>query len=96
MRNPYSKYYDEMDEICIVKDPLELQLVMNFLVTFDINCEAFHFYRGITDHRAIVVPKGNLNKVDLKEARDATSGILWTLRLPLTEEYKRALKKKSL
>ena len=98
MRNPYNKYYDEYDEICIVENPLELQTVMNFMMTFDINSRAFPFDRGVSKHRALMVPKGDLTKIELKEARDSCSGVLWALRLPahqLTAEYKELLKKQS-
>jgi hypothetical protein len=81
MRNPYSKHYDETDELCIVKTKFELQKIMNFMMVFNINAESFEY--GVSkDIYRILVPKGNLSKVELKEARDAISGILWTLRLP--------------
>lgn len=96
MRNPYNKYYYDFDEICVVKNQLELQLVMNFMIGFDIDCDAIDFARGIPGQRFIVVPKGNLTKADLKEARDSTSGIIWALNVGLTEETKAALKEKKL
>lgn len=82
MRNPYNKYYYEFDELCIVRNGYELQKVMNFLIVWDINANAFHFDTGSEMQRSIMVPKGDLTKNELKEARDATSGILWALRMP--------------
>jgi hypothetical protein len=81
MRNPYSQNFDETDELCIVRTKMELQKVMNFMMTFNIDACPFEYgiAKGVYK---ILVQKGTLTRAELKEARDAISGVLWTLRLP--------------
>ena len=81
MRNPYNKHYYETDELCIVKTKFEMQKVMNFMIIFDIDATPFE-HSISKGHYRILVPKNQLSKTELKEARDSISGILWTVRLP--------------
>jgi hypothetical protein len=96
MRNPYAKHYYEFDELCIVRNMLELQSAMNFMVQFNIDCGAQEFDRGAPGCRFIVVPKGNLKDEDLMEARVALSGLLFGLRLGMSTEYQEKLRNKPL
>jgi hypothetical protein len=91
MRNPYNKHYDETDELCVVNTKYELALVMNFMMTFNIDAEAFPYQltggKSPFGHNRVLVYKGNLSKAELKEARDSISGMLWVLRIPALANY---------
>jgi len=94
MRNPYNKYYYDFDELCVVRNRLELQVVINFMIAWDIDCQAFDFDRGLLGCKSVMIAKGDLNQVDLKEARDGLSGVLYALRIGMTSEAQESLRKR--
>ena len=77
--NVYTQYYQECDELAVTKSDRENQIIGNFCMVNNINCQFQAIGNNL--YKCYVAKGEAMGEAHLQQCRDAISGILYAMRV---------------